>query len=136
MKGQVLSFGIAGAIGFAVDAGVLTLLVHYAGLSPAVARIGSFACAVLATWWINRTRTFKAAAGSPRLRPHQELPRYVLVQCLGACLNYAVFMSVLYLVPATQALPVAALAVASGVAMFFNFFASRWFVFRAKPAAR
>ena len=39
-----------------------------AGVDPYAGRVVSYLCAVTTTWWFNRTYTFTATAGKPRLR--------------------------------------------------------------------
>ena len=56
------TFAFAGGVGFLVDSGVLEALVRFAGLQVHFARVISFLAAVTATWLINRTFTFQAAA--------------------------------------------------------------------------
>lgn len=121
-------FVLVGGIGFLVDAAVLAVCVHWAGWAPLFARVPSFACAVTATWGLNRHYTF---AQRRRHRTHAEYARYVFVQCLGAALNYGVFGACIASSPLARAYPVLALAVGSAVAMGFNFWAMQWLVFPA-----
>jgi putative flippase GtrA len=51
----------AGAIGFAVDMGVLWLLLRFELLDPFSARVLAIAAAMLCTYLINRTFTFGAS---------------------------------------------------------------------------
>ncbi len=62
------AFAVVGAVGFLVDAGVLTALVNGLGANPYAARAVSFPAAVTATWWLNRRWTF-APAGIGTDRP-------------------------------------------------------------------
>ena len=54
-------FAIVGAIGFLIDAGVLTLLMTRFGFDPYGARTISFTLAVTATWYMNRQWVFGRA---------------------------------------------------------------------------
>lgn len=119
-------FVVVGGIGFLVDAAVLTLLVNANGWNPFYARLASFAVAVTATWLLNRRYTF---AHRRRHRTHTEYSRYVLVQSLGAALNFAVYALCLAGAPWLRELPILALAAGSVVAMGFNFWAMQWLVF-------
>lgn len=125
---RVVQFAVAGGIGFIVDAAILSALTSLAGWHPLRARIVSFLCAVTVTWWINRRYTFADRNTKPQ-RTATEYSRYLLVQGLGAALNYAVFATAILLVPVLKSYPVLPLAIGSGVAMFFNYFAMHWFVF-------
>ena len=125
---RIVQFVIAGGIGFIIDAAILSALTALAGWHPLRARIVSFLCAVTVTWWINRRYTF-ADRRTQQQRTAREYSRYLLAQGSGAALNYAVFAATILLVPALKPYPVLPLAVGSGVAMFFNYFAMHWFVF-------
>jgi putative flippase GtrA len=119
-------FAVVGAIGFAVDAGVLQLLVGLAAWSPFAARAVSFPAALTATFVFNRAWTFRAL----RLSPIRAYGAYGVIQTIGALLNLFVFAICLLAVPALYDRPIIALAFGSGVAMIFNFYASRRLVFR------
>lgn len=129
---SLLKFGVAGGIGFCVDAAVLYLLVFAGGVSPFVARVFSFLVAVCATWWVNRTFTFRGNRAHP---VRQEYLRYLGVQTAGAALNYGVFAATLLLQPQWHAAPVVPLALGSLVAMAFNYAGSRWYVFAPPEVA-
>jgi putative flippase GtrA len=119
-------FAVVGAIGFAVDAAVLQLLVSLAGWSPFAARAVSFPAALTATFVLNRAWTFRAL----RMSPVRAYGAYGVIQSIGALLNLFVFSICLLAVPALYERPIVALAIGSGVAMLFNFYASRLLVFR------
>lgn len=124
---RVFQFAAAGATGFMVDATVLSLLTSLAGWQPLRARLLSFLSAVTITWLLNRRYAF----ADQRARRHVswEYSRYLLVQILGAMLNYLVFALVLVLLPALNAHPVRPLAAGSAVAMFFNYFSIQHWAF-------
>lgn len=119
-------FAVVGTVGFAVDAGVLQLLVGLAGWSPFAARVLSFPAALTATFVLNRAWTF----GALRMSPVRAYGAYGVIQTIGAALNLGVFSICLLAVPALYQRPVIALAIGSIVAMIFNFYASRRLVFR------
>lgn len=127
---RIVQFIIVGGIGFVVDAAILTALTSWAGWDALRARGVSFLGAVTITWWLNRGYTF-AARRARLARVAGEYPRYLLAQCLGAALNYAVFAAAIVLLPSLRAYPVAPLIFGSAVAMFFNYFAMQRFVFPA-----
>lgn len=123
---KLIRFGIAGGLGFLIDAGVLALLLHLTPLGPFVARVIAIALAMLATWLFNRTFTFDRS-------PHSlaaEGFRYGSVGITSALVNYALYAALLIALPALQ--PLAALVFASAAAMFFSFFGYSRFVFREK----
>jgi putative flippase GtrA len=122
----IVRFGLVGVVGFAVDGGLLQLLVSWAGWGPIEARAVSFPSAVLATWALNRAVTFQEAGGS-LLR---SLGRYVMVSLGGASANFAVY-SALVLGSATMAaVPILPFAVASAVGLVFNYLGSKHFAFK------
>src|SRR6185437_14911603 len=87
---QIFPFAVVGVIGFAIDAGVLTILVSALGLSPYQARAISFTLAVLGTWLVNRRWTFRSSQ-PVRQSVGIEYIRYLFVQALGAASNLCVF---------------------------------------------
>lgn len=117
-------FVVAGTSGFLTDAGSLHLLIEYSPLGPYLGRIVSIALAMFVTWQINRNATFGRSGRSAA----DEGVRYAFVGILGACLNYAVYASLIFLLPGIQ--PVAAVVAASLAAMAFSYFGYSRFVFR------
>ena len=123
---EVIRFGLVGTLGFMTDASVLTLLVRVAGWGPYESRPTSFLAAITLTWSLNRVFTFYQRAGTNRRR---EYGRYLLVQLVGALINFAVYVVVLQSYPALERYPVLPLAAGAIVAMSFNFVGVRWFAF-------
>jgi putative flippase GtrA len=123
----LLRFSIVGAVGFGIDAGVMTLLLRL-GYNVIAARVVSFSMAVSATYILNRAWTFSAFK-KPATRAQYTL--YVTTQLIGALINLATFFLAGNLVPELHDRPVVALALGAAVAMLFNFIASRYFVFRS-----
>ena len=132
MHRQLLNFTLVGGIGFVVDAGVLTALTALWGWDVYLARLLSFVLATLATWWLNRMRTFALPAGGPLAAHVGEYARYVSVQVGGGLINLAVFSALILLEPRLRPLPVLPLAVGSGVALFWNYFGARLWVYRVQ----
>ena len=127
-------FVLVGAIGFLVDAGILTALVNGLGAGHYAARAVSFTAAVTATWTMNRRWVFETIATRKRSR---EYTSYLIVQAIGAVINLSVFVTTIELVPELAEAPVVPLAIGAAVALLFNFSASRRFVFTSpknKPA--
>jgi putative flippase GtrA len=130
---QMSSFGVIGTIGFLTDAVMLTLLHNLLGAGVLPARLCSFAVAVTVTWSLNRRLTFPGRDDDRALR---QWLRYSAVNGVGALLNLAVFLYLIYRIPDFAAVPLIPLAVASLIAMVFNFFASKYIAFRATSAWR
>jgi putative flippase GtrA len=130
-------FGLIGMAGFAVDCGLLTLLVECAGAGPIVARFASFPAAILVTWSLNRRFTFRhLSAGRPASM--QECMRYAVVQCSGALTNVIIYAALVAIWPAMGRLPALPLAIAALLAMITNYLGARALVFASRnprPAA-
>lgn len=125
---HLLAFFVVGAIGFAVDGGLLTLLGPGLGWNIYLSRLLSFACAVTVTWALNRTLVFGTAGNVERRMG--EYSRYFVVQCLGALLNLATFAVLIAKAPSLKPYPIIPLAAGSLLAMLFNYTGSRAWVFR------
>ena len=88
---RFMRFGLVGALGFVVDAGVMQLLVSFAGVGAIEARAISIPTAVLATWVLNRTFTFGKTAD----RALPSLVRYAAVSAGGAAVNFIVYSALI-----------------------------------------
>ncbi len=132
--GQLARFSVAGAIGFAIDAGILTALVTMAHVSVYPARAVSFGVAVFVTWLINRRWTFRTAGASRGQSMRLEYVRYLLVQVSGAVTNLGVFAALLAAYPALLGVPVVPLAIGAIAGLAVNFAGSRLLVFTLHDA--
>jgi len=118
---EMMSFLAVGAVGFVIEAVILTGLIEFAAWSPWHARIPSFLTAVLVTWALNRRHTF-AGRGLPR--PSLEAFFYAAIQGGGALVNLVIFGVVLALIPALAHLAVIALAIGAVGGFAFNYLVS------------
>lgn len=123
------AFTVVGAIGFIVDASILAILVHGYGWGDYSARLVSFAVAVSATWYLNRSYVFAAQKTVDR---GSEYTRYLAVQVSGMAINFLVYSLCIATNETMDRWPVLALAVGSAVALFFNYAGARIFVFIGK----
>jgi putative flippase GtrA len=121
---HALGFLFSGGLAFCVDAGVLELLVTGFGVHKLTARIASLSLAHVAGWLSHRRFTFRLTT-PPTWR---EFQRYAGVQYAIALLNYGIYSLIVLLRPDIWTLY--ALAVSSGVAMFFSYFGIRFGAFR------
>ena len=122
---QFLRYVLVGAVGFAVDAALLLLLIHIGGMSRLWARIPSFLVAVTVTWLLHRNFTFaNANHTAPSL--HEWL-RFAVANALGNGANLVIYAVLVGLFD-WEALP--ALAVASVAALGVNYGLSARWVFR------
>lgn len=118
---EALRFALVGSVGFAVDAGVLTLLVA-AGLAVMPARAASFCTAVVTTYLLNSRYTFRHPQAR---RSAAQLAAYWGIQLAGAGVNFGVFWWLLQRMPALQQHLWLPLAVASLAAMGLTYALSR-----------
>jgi putative flippase GtrA len=128
----LLRFGVVGAIGFAVDGGVMQLITATTGVSPLIARAFSFPLALSVTWALNRTWTFET--GRTRA-PLSQYRRYVAVQIAGFAINYAIFAGLVMMGGVWRDWPLLALMVGALVSMIFTYVLSRQLVFSGPTAA-
>lgn len=117
-----LRFCVVGAIGFAVDLGLLQLALQF-GYSPIQGRIFSIIIALTVTWILHRYFTFQQTDR----RMVSQYSRFVLVALLGASLNFLIYSVILLAAPQTSVL--IALIVASAAALSANYLGSRYFAF-------
>lgn len=121
---RVVRFAIVGALGFAVDAAVLQLLITVVALDPYLARLPSFLSAATATWAVNRHWTFSDRHDADHVG---EWGRYVLTMLGGGAINYATYAALLATVPAVMRWPVLGVAAGSLAGMSVNYLAAgRW----------
>jgi putative flippase GtrA len=112
---RLLSFVLAGTIGFITDAAGLLVLLSVTPLDPFVARLLSMGLALLVTWQINRHMTFGPSGHAIPV----EGARYGGVGIVTSAVNYLVFSAALLAAPEMP--PLLALAIASAVAMAFSY---------------
>ena len=122
----LVKYLFVGSIGFAIDAGLLSILVRLFNADPFLARVPSFIAAVIVTWWLHRNHTF---AGRSRHTPGEEFRRYFLSQLAGGLTNVTIYAICIAFIPLCARFPEAAVAIASGVALVVNFINARVFVF-------
>ena len=120
-------FLLGGGMAFAVDSGVLMLLTRVVGVPALAARLVAIATAMVVSWLINRTLTFRSGARASI----GEFARFAAVAWTAAAINYLVFAGLILFWPAIH--PVAAVGLASLVAMCFSYAGMRFGVFR-RPA--
>jgi putative flippase GtrA len=116
-----------GAVGFAIDAGLLWFFIYQLGLPPILARGISFLVTISVTFVLNARYTFEV-----RAKP-ASMTRYLLVQSLGAVINFASYTWLVLYGPFGQR-PLFALCVGSFLATINNFVLIRHFVFPNRGA--
>ena len=126
---QLSQFAFAGVIGYLVDTGVLLLVYPWAGAYAG--RFISFAAAVLATWLINRSLTFRNQRDGKPL--HREFSLYFLSMLGGGAVNVFTYAGLVFFFNLSLSMLPVAVAVGSLAGMMVNFWLSKRFVFTARP---
>jgi putative flippase GtrA len=117
-----LRFLAVGGVGLAVDAALFALL-DAGHMAPERSRAASLAVATVVTWWLNRRHTF----GASHRRPWIEAMRYGAVTLVAQGFSYAVFLGLVYEVPALPRL--LSLLVGAGLAAIVGFTGHKLFAF-------
>ena len=126
MKRELVRFAVAGAVGFAVDAGILYVALAL-GAGYFYGRCASFICAVWVTWHINRRFTFTPSAHRSRWK---EWWQYLLAMLGGGLVNYAAYSAAILTLPKTAMLPMYAVATGSLAGMTVNFLSAKLWIFK------
>lgn len=123
-------FALVGALGFLVDAGVLSLATSLLGLNLYLGRALSFLAAVTFTWALNRRITFPHARSSSRLG---EWARFCAANSLGGAVNLGIYGLLVISTPLVRNHPTLGVAAGSLSGLAINFTLSHTFVFRKAP---
>ena len=126
---RLARFIVVGGIGFAIDAGVLTLALHRLVDSVYVARALSFTTAVAATWLLNRAFVFDTDGSGSAVA---EYGRYFVTQLAGALTNLGVFVALIEIFPQLANAPVIPLAAGAILGAVVNFAGASLWVFRTR----
>ncbi len=127
LKTRLSRFTLVGFVGFFTDGGILLLLHDVYGINPYASRCVSFPVAMTVTWLMNRLLTFADRKDS---QAASELGRYAAVQVVGALVNVLVFFALVRYFSFMSDIVLLPFAIASGIALVFNFLGSHFFVFR------
>lgn len=125
-RSPFLRFMVVGSIGFCIDGGVLTIL-QYQGWNVFFARGVSFILAVTTTWLLHLAWTFGKNVLS---KPIRKYSTYLAIQISGATLNICIFSFLILLFPFLGEAPLIPLALASLVALIFNYSATSYYLFK------
>jgi putative flippase GtrA len=125
---QAFAFGVVGAIGFVVDASVLTIALRY-GFGLYSGRVLSYLAAVTATWALNRHYTFRASRGRNAL---SEWVRFLVSQLSGAAVNFIIYGVLTHSIAVVASYPVIGVAAGSLGGMVINFVVARAYVFQRR----
>jgi putative flippase GtrA len=126
---QFAIFCVVGTCGFVIDASILMLLVQVCHWSAPSARILSFIVAMTFTWALNRMVTFQTKHPASAW----EWTRYAALMCVGAVINYSVFVGFYTFAVDLRPHPWIAVAAGSVAAMLVNYLSMRA-LFTSPPA--
>jgi len=130
---KIFLFLCVGAIGFVLDASILSILIFDFGWGHYISRIVSFSVAVPFSWLLNRMLTFRGSATANRTR---EYTIYMAIQGAGALLNFTIYGTCIFFSALMKNYPVLALAIGSVVALVFNYTTLQRYAFTGQPAAK
>jgi putative flippase GtrA len=116
-------FLLAGVCALVTDAAILQALTKIAGLGPLIARPAGIACALVVSWWINRTVAFAIETPPTWV----EFGKFAAASAAAFTVNYLVFAAILLTYPAVH--PVLAIIFASIISMFVSYAGYRLGVF-------
>ncbi len=127
---SVLRFAVIGALGMPVDAGVLWLMTHPAGLDPYSGRIISWLCAASFTWIGNRYFTFRERRARGVAGAAREWLRFLAANAVGGLVNVGLYSTLVRFSPPPLNNLYVALVVGVLAGLGFNFTLSRLMVFK------
>ena len=104
----------------------LIFVLYKIGIDPKYGRIISIPLAILLTWYLNRTFTFK----NKNQKKIKQYGKYFFVIIFGISINYSIYLYVLQLMEERQFSYVIAICCGSLSSMFFNFGFAKYQVFK------
>lgn len=120
-----LGFLVSGGTAFAIDAGVLTLLIWFTPMPVLVCRLCSIMAAMVIGWQMHRRLAFGLrSAGTLR-----EFLRLASVAWTSSAINYGTFVLLLFLLPGKQIY--VSMFLSSGLAMIMSYLGYQLYVFRS-----
>lgn len=123
---QLFFFAVAGVIGLLVDVAVLYAL--RGAIGPFYGRAVSFFAAVVATWLVNRTLTFRDRRSG--LTRRREFTAYFTLMLAGGAVNYATYSAMVLTSELVRQHLFLGVAAGSVAGMAVNFLTSRYLLFR------
>ena len=127
---SILRFAVIGALGMPVDAGVLWLMTHRAGLDPYSGRVVSWLCAATFTWAGNRYFTFRGRRARGISGAAGEWLRFLAANAVGGLVNVGLYSTLVRFAPPPLNNLYAALIVGVLAGLIFNFTLSKKMVFK------
>ena len=125
---QFIAFSGVGVVAAVAHYGVLIVLVEGFGIAPVIATLWGFAAGATVSYLLNRRFTFQSD------RPHwTAVPRFLAVSVGGFVLNG---LAMWFLNEQWDVQYLVAQVIATGIVLFWNFSANRWWTFAAAGARR
>ena len=131
LRHSFVRFAMVGTLGMPVDAGMLWLMTHEAGLDPYSGRMISWLCAATFTWTGNRYFTFPERRAHGLLGALKEWLRFLAANAVGGLVNVGLYATLVRFAPPPLNNPLIATAIGVAVGLVFNFTLSKRFVFKA-----
>ena len=127
---SLFRFAVIGALGLPVDAGMLWLMTHRAGLDPYSGRVISWLSAASFTWMGNRYFTFRAARAYGILATVKEWLRFLAANAVGGLVNVGLYSTLVRFAPPPANNLYVALVLGVLAGLIFNFTLSKTMVFK------
>ena len=127
---SILRFATIGTLGLPVDAGVLWLMTHKAGVDPYSGRIVSWLCAATFTWTGNRYFTFHGARARGLAGIVKEWLRFLVANAVGGLVNVGLYSTLVRFAPPPANNLYIALVLGVLAGLIFNFTLSKKLVFK------
>ena len=122
---EFIKFGIVGTTALIFESSLI-LIFFKVGLDPKYSRIITIPLAILLTWYLNRTFTFK----NKNKQKIKQYGKYFMVIMFGISINYSVYIYFLELFQTVRYGFILALCLGSISSMFFNFAFSKFIIFK------
>jgi len=127
---SLLRFAVIGGLGLPVDAVMLWLMTHRAGLDPYSGRVISWLSAASFTWLGNRYFTFRAARARGPLATAKEWLRFLAANAVGGLVNVGLYSTLVRFAPPPINNLYIALILGVLAGLIFNFTLSKTMVFK------
>lgn len=132
MYKELFLFTLVGIFAFVVDVTVLYWIKNEIGVYWG--RAAAFFCAVLVTWILNRSFTFKKNISNLSLL--SEFAQYLSLMLGGGIINYFTYVLLVSMFDIMAKQPIWAVAIGSITGMLINFTLARFFVFTSPRRSR
>ena len=127
---SLLRFAAIGTLGMPVDAGMLWLMTHRAGLDPYTGRVISWLSAATFTWMGNRYFTFRSERARGILPAVREWLRFLAANAVGGLVNVGLYSTLVRFAPPPANNLYIALVLGVLGGLVFNFTLSKTMVFK------